>query len=54
MGRASPETTSYVHHADVEHRRIERLQHDPLARRQQQRRDRASLRCSQGWHERGW
>jgi integrase len=38
MGHASPETTSrYVHHADVElaaeHRRIERLLHDRLARR---------------------
>jgi integrase/recombinase XerD len=49
MGHASPETTSrYVHHADVElateHRRIERLQHDPLARRQQQHRARAADR----------
>jgi hypothetical protein len=38
MGFASPEATSrYVHHSDlelgVEHRRIERLRHDPLDRR---------------------
>jgi site-specific recombinase XerD len=51
MGHASPETTSrYVHHADIElaaeHRRIERLQHDPLARRQQQRRERAGRRSA--------
>jgi integrase len=51
MGHASPETTSrYVHHADVElaaeHRRIERLQHDPLSRRQQQRRDRNEQRTT--------
>ena len=49
MGHASPETTSrYVHHDDdelaAEHRRIERLQADPLARRQQQRRERAAGR----------
>ena len=48
-GARSPEMTSrYLHHADVElateHRRIERLQHDPLARRQQQRRDRSDHR----------
>ena len=47
MGHASPETTSrYVHHADhelaAEHRRIERLQHDPLARGRERRRERAS------------
>ena len=45
MGHASPETTSrYVHHSveelGAEHRRIDRLQHDPLARHQQRRRDR--------------
>jgi integrase/recombinase XerD len=51
MGHASPETTSrYVHHADVElaseHRRIERLQHNPLFRRQQQQRDRREQRAT--------
>jgi site-specific recombinase XerD len=49
MGHASPETTSrYVHHADhelaAEHRRIERLQTNPLSRRQEQRRTRAAGR----------
>jgi integrase len=49
MGHASPETTSrYVHHDDhelaAEHRRIERLQSDPLARRQEQRPARAAGR----------
>jgi integrase/recombinase XerD len=49
MGHASPETTSrYVFHDDVElaaeHRRIERLQSDPLARRQEHRRTRAAAR----------
>ena len=49
MGHASPDTTSrYVHHDDhelaTEHRRIERLQADPLARRQEQRRARAAER----------
>lgn len=49
MGHASPETTSrYVFHDDVElaaeHRRIERLQGDPLARRQNHRRTRAAAR----------
>jgi site-specific recombinase XerD len=43
MGHASPETTSrYVHHdvdeLGAEHRRIERLRSDPLARRQHRRR----------------
>jgi integrase/recombinase XerC len=51
MGHASPETTSrYVHHDDhelaAEHRRIERLRHDPLARRQQRRRELAAMRES--------
>jgi integrase len=46
MGHASPETTSrYVHHSveelGAEHRRIDRLRHDPLARHQQRRRDRS-------------
>jgi integrase/recombinase XerC len=49
MGHASPETTSrYVHHDEhelaAEHRRIERLPVDPLARRQEQRRARAAER----------
>jgi integrase/recombinase XerC len=49
MGHSSPETTSrYVHHDTLElgaeHRRIERLQSDPLARRQQQRRSRTATR----------
>jgi len=49
MGHASPVTTSrYVHHEDselaAEHRRIERLQADPLARRQERRRQRAAAR----------
>jgi len=47
MGHASPETTSrYVHHGNhelaAEHRRIERLQRAPLARRQERRRERAA------------
>ena len=51
MGHASPETTSrYVHHADAElaaeHRRIERLQHDPLTRSQQRRLQRSGTRAS--------
>jgi Sigma-70, region 4/Phage integrase family len=46
MGHASPQTTSrYVHYdvdeLGVEHRRIDRLQTDPLARHQQRRRERA-------------
>ena len=50
MGHASPETTSrYVHYDDhelaAEHRRIERLQHDPLARRQHHHRQRATDRA---------
>jgi site-specific recombinase XerD len=49
MGHASPETTSrYVHHADhelaAEHRRIERLRHDPLTRQGERRRSRAAQR----------
>ena len=49
MGHASPETTSrYVHQDDVElaaeHLRIERLQRDPLARRQERRQARAASR----------
>jgi site-specific recombinase XerD len=49
MGHASPDTTSrYVHHADhelaAEHKRIERLRSDPLARQQQRRHDRALAR----------
>ncbi len=49
MGHASPETTSrYVHHADhelaAEHRRIERLRHDPLSRQGERRRGRAAQR----------
>jgi hypothetical protein len=49
MGHASPETTSrYVHHYDhelaAEHRRIERLQRDQLARRQERRQERAATR----------
>ena len=49
MGHASPETTSrYVFHDDLElaaeHRRIERLQGDPLARWQGRRRRRAAGR----------
>ena len=51
MGHASPETTSrYMHDDDhelaAEHRRIERLRHDPLARRQQRRRELAAMRES--------
>lgn len=51
MGHASPETTSrHVHHDDhalaAEHRRIERLQSDLLARRQEPRRARAAGRRS--------
>jgi site-specific recombinase XerD len=51
MGHASPETTSrYVFHDDLElaaeHRRIERLQGDPLARWQDRRRTRAAARGS--------
>jgi integrase len=51
MGHTSPETTSrYVFHQDLElaaeHRRIERLQSDPLARRQDHRRTRAAGRGS--------
>jgi integrase/recombinase XerD len=49
MGHASPETTSrYVHHSDdelaAEHRRIERLRSDPLARHQERRRQTAATR----------
>lgn len=49
MGHASPDTTSrYVHHADhelaAEHRRIDRLRHDPLTRQTEQRRARAAQR----------
>jgi hypothetical protein len=51
MGHTSPETTSrYVHHDDhelaAEHRRIERLQSDPLARREETRLARAAGRRS--------
>jgi integrase len=49
MGHASPETTSrYVHHSidelAAEHRRIDRLSRDPLARHQQNRRANAASR----------
>jgi site-specific recombinase XerD len=51
MGHASPETTSrYVHHDDhelaAEHRRIERLQHDPLTRHQHHHRQHAADRAA--------
>lgn len=50
MGHASPDTTSrYVHHditeLDVEHRRIDRLRTDPLARHQENRRRQANGRA---------
>jgi len=49
MGHASPETTSrYVHHdiaeLGAEHRRLERLDHDPLTRNREHRRARAENR----------
>ena len=57
MGHASPETTSrYVHHDDhelaAEHRRIERLRSDPLARHSERRRERAAGRRDQAFDPR--